>query len=280
MLGGRGEFIWRKRAERSWLARNEAAIAHLSGGQHAIVDQAGRKHLIVEVFCSDAEAANPLRKQFGGAVFPLPNDWRQGFLQPKARLPLRIGQRLTIVAADAQRGNRSQLIIPAGAAFGTGEHVTTAMSLRLVEKCSRCLNGAWSFLDAGTGSGILALAAARLGAKQIVAVENDPIALRTARANATANCIRRVRFIKGDATRMPARGAFDIVAANLFSELVIAALPLWQKRLKRGGSLIVSGVLRGQEREVTTALRRHNFIPLKVRRRGKWIALLATQKPG
>ncbi|MDB6147113.1 MAG: hypothetical protein JWO45_777, partial [Spartobacteria bacterium] len=93
----------------------------------------------------------------------------------------------------------------------------------------------------------------------------------TAKENARLNKIDMVRFRVGDVRHFLAAGDVDIVVANLFSELLIDILP----KLKRVRWLILSGVLRKQERELVSALRRHAMSIVKTRRRGKWIALLA-----
>ncbi len=130
-------------------------------------------------------------------------------------------------------------------------------------------------LDAGTGSGILAIAASCLGAKEIIAVENDPLACAVAKRNAAANGVPNIEFRIGDVLRQRLRGKFDIITANLYSEILIAALPSWRRSVAGDGRLILSGILRSQEPAIITALRRNGFAVHESRRRGKWIALLA-----
>src|SRR5207253_8193948 len=115
----------------------------------------------------------------------------------------------------------SPIFIPAGAAFGTGEHATTAISLRLLEEISRKMKPGWSMADLGTGSGILALAAKRFGAGQVVAIDLDPVAISTARANADLNEIRGIEFFVGAVCSWRPTSKFDVIIANLFSELLI-----------------------------------------------------------
>src|SRR4029077_14721011 len=86
----------------------------------------------------------------------------------------------------------ASLVIPAGVAFGTGEHATTAMSLRLLEQLTRGWRAGWSLVDLGTGSGILALAAKKLGAGEVVGIDIDAIAISTARSNSCVNKLRGV----------------------------------------------------------------------------------------
>jgi ribosomal protein L11 methylase PrmA len=163
------------------------------------------------------------------------------------------------------------LVIPASAAFGTGEHATTAMSLRLLERLTREWKNSWSLADLGTGSGILALAAERFGSRRVVGIDVDPKAISVAKANARLNKIDNVDFKLGDLRKWKSWAGKDIVAANLYSELLIEILP----KLKRGHWLILSGVLRIHENKLFHALRRNKIEIVKVNRRGKWIAVLA-----
>lgn len=127
-------------------------------------------------------------------------------------------------------------------------------------------------LDAGTGSGILALAAKCFDAAQVVAIDNDPTAISTARSNAKANGIRGVKFVVGDVGQN-VDGRFEVIAANLYSELLVALFPQFRVSLSARGHLILSGVLRRQEPEVVRALRANRFRIDEARRCGKWIAL-------
>lgn len=136
-------------------------------------------------------------------------------------------------------------------------------------------------IDAGTGSGILALAARVLGARTVIAIDSDPHAIAIAKNNARLNRIAGIEFKIADATKHRTPEKFDIIAANLFSELLIRAIPLWRRRLKSAGVLIVSGILRNQEGDVVRGLKNSGFAMQEIRRRGKWIALMAhRQKAG
>jgi ribosomal protein L11 methyltransferase len=178
--------------------------------------------------------------------------------------------RMTRGAGCGAHGNPF-LLIPASTAFGTGEHATTAMSLRLLERLTRKWKHGWSLADLGTGSGILALAAKRFGAGRVVGIDVDPKAISVAKANARLNKIDNVDFKLGDLLKWKSWAVRDIVAANLYSELLIEILP----KLKRSNWLILSGVLRIHENRFFHALRRNKIEIVKVNRRGKWIAVTA-----
>jgi ribosomal protein L11 methyltransferase len=246
-------------------------LERISGGALATIERPGKARTIVEVSCATRRDAAQLRDEFGGIIEKLASNWLQQFAKRTRFKPLRIGSRLLV---GRTRGPNT-IVIPAEAAFGTGEHATTAMCLRMLERVTRKLPYGWSLLDAGTGSGILAIAASRFGATRIVAIDNDPLACTTARRNARRNRIRNIEFQTGDVVNQKLGGKFDIITANLFSELLIAALPAWLPTLAEEGRLILSGVLRSQETTLMTALRRHGCRAVEIKRRGKWIAVLA-----
>jgi ribosomal protein L11 methyltransferase len=242
-------------------------------GALVVISRPGRKRLQLEIPCNSRRASQWFIQEFGGRVEKLPRTWLKRIAGKKKPKPLRIGKRLVVTASSSKReadSFPSGLIVPAGTAFGTGEHATTAMSLRLLEEVTRRRKPQF-VVDFGTGSGILALAASCLGAERVVAVDIDPMAIATAKTNARLNKIENVDFQLGDVRRWNPRRKIDIVTANLFSGLLIQILP----KLKRSTCLILSGVLRTQEKEFVRALRRHKIELVEVRRRGKWIAVLA-----
>lgn len=269
-------FVWRKSVAEEWLRLNEPNLSAATAGRHAVIERPHHKKCLVEFFCPRFPKARELRARWGGSVARLPNNWERGFLKPRPATFIKIGKRL-VVASDQSASGARILVVPAGTAFGTGEHVTTAMCLRLLEEVTRRWPDGWSLLDAGTGSGILALAAKRLGARQVLAIDIDPIAISTAKQNAQLNKLK-IKFRLADiaAKNSLSDQRYDIISANLFSELLIRALSQWKRRLKRNGLLILSGVLKNQEPQVERALRRFRFAPLTVRRRGKWVAILAS----
>ncbi len=174
------------------------------------------------------------------------------------------------MARQSRRKGRSHILIPASIAFGTGEHATTAMSLRFLERLTRKSKKGWSLADLGTGSGILAVAAKRFGAGRVIGIDIDPEAISIAKANARLNKIDDVDFHLADVCRWKPARAWDIIAANLYSALLIEILP----ELRRSNWLILSGVLCTQEKEFLRPLRRARIEIVKIKRRGKWIAAL------
>jgi ribosomal protein L11 methyltransferase len=266
-------YLWRKTADPRWLSAREEILEARSRSALVVISRPGRKRFQLEIACDSRRASQRFIHEFGGRVEKLPRDWLKRFARQEGTKPLRIGRRLLVAPSPSKREADCfpySLNVPAGGAFGTGEHATTAMSLRLLEEVTRTRKPQF-VVDLGTGSGILALAASCFGAKRIVAIDIDPVAIATAETNARLNKIDNVNFQLRDVRRWNSGRRIDIVTANLFSELLIKLLP----KLKRSSCLILSGVLRTQEKEFSRALRRHKINPVEVRRRGKWIAVLA-----
>lgn len=156
------------------------------------------------------------------------------------------------------------LVIAPGPAFGTGMHATTRMMIEALEERLAPRRAARArVLDVGTGSGILAVAAALLGARKVVGLDRDPVAVRCAREAATAHRVAdRVEVRPGD-FRAPdaARGCFDLVLANLSGRLLRDFASFAAPRLARRGRVVISGFLRSQAPEV---LRSFSGGPLRV----------------
>jgi ribosomal protein L11 methyltransferase len=266
-------YLWRRPASQKWWSDNEKRLRAAAGDRLAMIEEADRKRLQLEVASPSRAKLQGLVKEFGGRVLKLPHNWLQRFSREQQTEPIRVGKRLIVLRSQKDREASSfpyNLIIPSGLAFGTGEHATTAMSLRMLEKLTRSWKPGWSIVDLGTGSGILALAATRFGATRVVGIDNDRVAISTAKENARLNKVRAVRFRVGDVRRGGLPRKIDIICANLFSELLIAIGP----KLKAARWMILSGILRNQERDVTRALTRHKIDIVEVRRRGKWVAIL------
>ena len=165
------------------------------------------------------------------------------------------------------------LIIDPGLAFGTGTHPTTRMCLDMLAKYAPQYRGG-ALLDAGCGSGILSLAALRLGLRTAVGVDVDPQAVAVAIDNAAANDLQnQVHFISGwcDA----AAGPFDVIVANIFLGPLVEMMQILRRRLKPGGTLIVSGIIAPQESALTASLKTAGLGVCSRMLTDGWIALAA-----
>ena len=188
--------------------------------------------------------------------------------------PLEVGRRLWVVPSwcTPPQPDAVNLILDPGLAFGTGDHPTTALCLEWLSK--QTLSGK-TLLDYGCGSGILSIAALKLGAAAAYAVDIDPLALDVTRRNAVHNGLHAGLTVMSPSSLSQDFQA-DIVIANILMGTLIELAPDIKGRVRAGGSLALSGLLAGQEREV-----RAYYEPpfaLSLSERQKWV-LLAGHKP-
>ena len=150
-----------------------------------------------------------------------------------------------------------EVVLDPGMAFGTGTHPTTALCLRRLSSLLEARPGA-SLLDVGTGSGLLAIAARKLGAGRVAGTDNDPVAVAVAAENAARN---GVALELSGAAPAGVGGSFDLVVANILANTLLELAPELAARLAPGGTLLLSGLLAGQEGEVREGYRRLGLLP-------------------
>ena len=144
------------------------------------------------------------------------------------------------------------LEIDPGMAFGTGHHPSTRMCLQALERLIPGFPQPPSILDVGTGSGVLAIAAQKLGAQRVLALDIDPVAIESALKNAAANqIVGNLEFRLGSLKGL--RRVFDIVVANLLPQEILQMAPSLAKRISPRGYLIISGILGRQKQEIASA---------------------------
>ena len=158
-----------------------------------------------------------------------------------------------------------------GAAFGTGTHPTTAMCIRALEELVR---GGIRVFDVGTGSGVLAIAAAKLGAGEVVAMDYERTAARIAAENARRNGVED-RVQTGISDLLAAfDGEADLICANLIADLVIRLFAELDGHLARGGALLASGIIDARVVDVTEAAKRHGFLVERIIEEAGWAAMV------
>ena len=158
-----------------------------------------------------------------------------------------------------------------GMAFGTGLHPTTQMCLAALEELLR--PGA-KVLDLGTGSGILAIAAARLGAGHLLALDNDPDAVKTARRNVTTNEVQKIVDVRCGSLA-EAQGAYDFVLVNILAKVIVdMTRGGLATHVRPGGNLIATGIIAGQEPEVIAAMEKKGLTLVEQRQRDDWMCLI------
>jgi ribosomal protein L11 methyltransferase len=199
------------------LAEEAASELHLSGETHEIADE----------------------------------DWSEGWKRGLG--PITVGRvfiRPSWIAAVPPTG-AEEVILDPGMAFGTGTHPTTALCLAALDACLEEEPGA-NVLDVGTGTGLLAIVARKLGAGRVVATDDDPVALRVAADNARRNDVE-IEFSPAPPGDLD--GPFPVVVANILANTLVELAPGIAGQLAAGGTLLLSGILEGQEALVEEAYR-------------------------
>jgi len=224
----------------------------------------------------------------GEARLAIKRLWRENWAESWKRhfQPIEIGQRLLIKPSWSRRrarpGQRVVILDP-GLSFGTGQHPTTLFCLQQLAHCRR--SGAeQSLLDIGCGSGILAIAAAKLGYSPVLAFDNDPEAVRASRHNIKRNDVR-VTVRRADLTRLPLapRQRYDVICANLICDLLAGGGEKIRHWLKPGGKLVAAGILNREFSELQKKLHRCGLTLEKVSVNREWksgqFALLQSCSP-
>ena len=209
------------------------------------------------------------------------NNWKQYYK------PMEIGERLVVVPQWLQEDPKVQtllaqgrvpLILDPGLTFGTGSHATTRLCLTALE---RYVHGGERVLDLGCGSGILSIAALRLGAGEATAVDIDDKCLTVAHENAALNGIGKDTYtvlvgdVFSDETfRARVGGGYDILAANIVADVIKALAPMARSFLRPGGLFLCSGIIDDRAEEVAQALRAAGLEILETRDSEGWFSYL------
>ncbi len=195
--------------------------------------------------------------------------------------PIRIGKNLVVKPTwEAYQAGRGQVIIEIdpGRAFGTGQHPSTVLCIEILEKVlidivPSEMDSGPSVLDVGTGTGILGVVAARLGARRVLGLDIDPEALEAAELNLIRNRVEGIMVVSGTPIEQVTE-TFDLVAANLTAGSLVALVEDLASRVNMRGHLLISGILTEQEEEVSRCFRRHHLELLENRAMEEWCALL------
>ena len=276
-------FVWSKITPAQWADAWEERFA---GHPNLVIEYLkGGKSLRLRVFCQNENEAAEIKARFGGSIRKTSaSEWNKPVTPPR---PVKVRDAFMLTAESRPRElaalrtsnpGREIISIPAEMAFGTGDHATTSTCLRLLVDVSRSADfsppgsAAWSVADLGTGTGVLAIAARKLGASEVYACDFDPFAVAAAKRNAARNGTPEIQIEEQDVLKWkPRKNGYNLVLANLFSTILIQAWPVIAKSLAPGGQLIVSGILHTQAWDVFTAAASHGLGFSKVVRKGKWI---------
>jgi ribosomal protein L11 methyltransferase len=271
-------FVWSKLSAAKWIDAWEERFA---GNPNLVIEYLkGGRSIRLRLFCKSAADAKAVTRQFGGSVREVRSaEWNKPVELPR---PLKVRDSLLLtaqtrtkeVAALAKAHPKRRIImIPPEMAFGTGDHATTSTCLRLlVDVAGARKGGDWSLADLGTGSGVLAIAACKLGCGEAFACDYDPFAVAVARHNMERNETPEIEVKEQDVLKWkPRKKGYDVVLANIFSTVLIQAWPVIARSLAPGGDLIVSGILYSQAWDVFTAAAAEGLGFTQVIRKGKWV---------
>ena len=272
-------------------AERAAACAYDAGALGLEEREDGRG--VTLLLYAPAERAAALRRALAGGdpaplelgeIEPVPDtDWSEGW---KAGLSASvISERLVVrpswVVHPLAPG-QAEVVIDPGQAFGTGTHASTRLALEWIDRLASDLPARARVLDAGTGSGVLALAVAALSPARVVAFDLEPVAAREAQANAARNrCAPRVAVFAGGLGAVAGIG-FDLVVANLLRSEALPLLAGLAARTRAGGRAVFSGLLASEVEAFCEAVIAAGFTPKGVRRgedaaKERWAALLTVR---
>jgi ribosomal protein L11 methyltransferase len=271
-------FVWSKLSSAKWM---DAWEERFSGNPNLVIELIkGGKSIRIRVFCNSQEEADRIVAQFGGSVRAMANsEWNKPVEAPR---PVKVRDVFVLTAekrvkelAELKKANpkRELIIIPPEMAFGTGDHATTSTCLRLLVDIGRARKGTnWTVADLGTGTGVLAIAAKKLGSGETFACDYDPFSVAAGLRNIERNHTPEIQLIEQDVLKWkPRQKGYDVVLANLFSTILIEAWPVIAKSLAPGGDLVVSGILATQAWDVFKAAASNGLGFTKVVKKGKWV---------
>lgn len=281
-------YHWSKLSSEKWRDAWEERFHSLVDTCLVISEFIDKKKIRVDAYCKTREQADEIQRQFGGTIREIANrDW-VAFSSPETP-PILVRDRILITPIDdgpglealaAEHPSRKILSVPSQMAFGTGDHATTATCLRFL--CDLLaedqLSDGFACLDLGCGTGILAIAAAMLGAGETVAMDYDPDAIRIAGENCLRNGLAsgRVSCMEGDVKCWDPPGqssTFDLVFANIFADTLIETIPRVKEWVADSGHLILSGILEEYAEKVIEAVAGAGLFPREQRQRGKWVTI-------
>ena len=254
-----------------------AEIAHVDLIEQELLDKPRDTviiHLYLEPGASQVETLALIAARMEAAGIPYTvetegveqEDWQNGWR--KYYHPMDIGSRLAIVPSWQEYDtDRVKLILDPGLAFGTGGHETTSLCLEALDERVR---GGERVLDIGTGSGILAIAALKLGAGSAEGVDIDPVAVRTAGENAALNGVAdKLTVLVGDLSDK-ASGRYDIITANIVANAIISLAPAVPGLMAENATFIASGIIDSRKDEVIAGLEQAGLAVVEVKEKRGW----------
>ena len=203
-------------------------------------------------------------------------DWYDKWQLDYRIMPL--GKKFTLVPFWQKKefsGNRLPIYLDPKGAFGSGQHPATRIMTTFVEMSGN----PDSMLDLGTGTGILSVAAYRLGAKRVLAYDHDPVAVRAAKYNFEVNKLQNSEVCRGDVTKLKVTEHYALVCANLFTDLLEKIKPFLFGSVKPGGFLAISGVHFQNYAAFKKNFHHKDFRCLKITKSRGWAGMLFRRRP-
>ena len=281
----RSDPLWRVSVETTPEAEEALAalMEALFGQAPSIYQEVATGRLTATVFLGKAPRRAGLKAKFAGSgrisiTKVRKQDWAESW--KRHFKPFTVGRSLLIKPSWNRRKparGQSVMVIDPGLSFGTGQHPTTRFCLEQLTAARRP-GFRQSFLDVGTGSGILAIAAAKLGYGPVRAFDFDPAAVRVAKENARKNGVKVV-VAKEDITELAPKSArYDVVCANLTADLLENCLGTLKRLVKPGGRLVLAGILRAQIDSVQKCFEKRGFSVTARSSNGEWESLALAQR--
>lgn len=201
-------------------------------------------------------------------------DWQNAW--KKYYHAMDIGKRLAIVPGwEEYQTDRTVITMDPGMAFGTGTHETTSLCLEVLDER---VKGGERMLDIGTGSGILAIAALKLGAAEAEGVDIDPMCVRTAGENAERNGVQdRLKVLVGDLSDK-ASGVYNIITANIVAAAILSLVPHVPALMAPDAVFIASGIIDTRKDEVLEGLRSAGLDPIEVHEKRGWVCIVCRKE--
>ena len=201
-------------------------------------------------------------------------DWQNAWKQYYHAMD--IGRRLAIVPGwEEYDTDRTVITMDPGMAFGTGTHETTSLCLETLDEL---VQGGERMLDIGTGSGILAIAALKLGAKEAEGVDIDPMCVRTAGENARRNDVaERLTVLVGDLSDK-ASGVYNLITANIVAAAILSLAPAVPALMAPGAKFIASGIIDERRDEVLDGLKAAGLRPVQVKEKRGWVCIICEKE--
>ena len=200
-------------------------------------------------------------------------DWAESW--KKYYKPIKLGKITIVPAWEDYTASEDEIILrmDPGMAFGTGTHETTRLVIELMQDI---LTGNERVLDVGTGSGILAICASKLGAKKCAAYDIDPVAVRVARENIEADGADNVTCDVSDLLQSVdlSEGGYDLILANIVADIIIRMLPDIDPYLAKDGKMILSGIIAPRADEVRKSIKENGLRVVCETQENDWLAIL------